>query len=343
MRKLGMKFGAVLWLLVGLLFSVQVGFAADNSLNDKAKAALEAGHVNEAADLLQQQVKVEPRDYEAWFLLGVSQARIQRYHPAIESFRRVIELRPDLAEPHNNLAVIYNELGDVKAAVHELEQSLKKHPDYTVAEENIADLYVKLALTYYKKALEKTDDRALQTRYARLLQVRDTSVVSDMPDVNVQMAAKSQGQQEGVAVVAEPVTVVSAAPENSVQIHPAAIPTEDHMDELSQVQRAIERWRMAWVLQNLPEYFSAYADDYSPPAKYDSLDAWKNYKKRVIGNKKFIQVTLRELQVNMAVAGRAEAKFKQAFRSDTYNGDDVKVLTLEKRGGDWKIVREDTL
>ncbi|MDQ6974675.1 MAG: tetratricopeptide repeat protein, partial [Mariprofundaceae bacterium] len=146
---------------------------ASEDLMQQARQALSQGHVNQAASLLHQQVKDHPRDYQAWFLLGVSQSKIQRYHPAIESFRRVIELRDDLAEPHNNLAVIYNELGDVPAAIKELEASLKKHPGYLIAEENIADLYVKMALMYYKTIVEKTDDQALQMRYARLLQVRD--------------------------------------------------------------------------------------------------------------------------------------------------------------------------
>ncbi|MDQ6956050.1 MAG: tetratricopeptide repeat protein, partial [Mariprofundaceae bacterium] len=164
----------ILTLLVVCSWQVQA-----ESVNDQAKQALSLGRVAVATDLLSKQVQSEPRDYQAWFLLGVAEARDQHFHQAIEAFRRVIELRNDLAEPHNNLAVIYNELGDVKAAVVELEQSLKKHPGYLIAEENIADLYVKLALQYYKKALLKRDDATLMQRYTRLLHVRDPNALGD--------------------------------------------------------------------------------------------------------------------------------------------------------------------
>jgi len=154
------------------LFACSWQVQAESVMN-QAKQAVTFGQFNSAEDLLNKQIQLKPDDYQAWFLLGVVQARAKHFHQAIEAFRRVIELRNDLAEPHNNLAVIYNELGDVKAAVHELEKSLKKHPDYAVAEENIADLYIKLALQYYKKALIKNDNQALMQRYTRLLQVRD--------------------------------------------------------------------------------------------------------------------------------------------------------------------------
>jgi len=150
-------------------------------MGKRAKQALNLGKLSVAEDLLNKQIQLNSDDYQAWFLLGVVQARNKHFHQAIEAFRRVIELRDDLAEPHNNLAVIYNELGDIKAAVDELEQSLQKSPDYAVVEENIADLYVKLALQYYKKALIKHNDPLLTKRYTRLLQVRDTHGEAALP------------------------------------------------------------------------------------------------------------------------------------------------------------------
>jgi len=156
-----------------LLFVCSWQVQAESAV-EQAKQLLSLGKLNAAENFLNKQLKLKPEDYQAWFLLGVAQARGKHFHKAIEAFRRVIELRDDLAEPHNNLAVIYNELGDVKAAVRELEKSLQKHPDDATAEENIADLYIKLALQFYKESLIKKDNQALTQRYARLLQVRDT-------------------------------------------------------------------------------------------------------------------------------------------------------------------------
>jgi len=334
------------------------------SANDQAKEALNLGHVAAAADLLNKQIQTKPDDYQAWFLLGVAQARGQHFHQAIEAFRRVIELRDDLAEPHNNLAVIYNELGDVKAAVHELEQSLQKHPGYAIAEENIADLYIKLALQYYKKALVKNDDPALTQRYARLLQVRDSrakvsaphavaqenvakKVVKTTPKpTNHEVLDEKVAAADAVAVLKEvdkvvtkisarplPKQVNEAMPDNHA-VADAHNPNEDILADL-------EAWRVAWQMQDLDAYFSAYASDYVPTGRYASLSAWKAYKKRVIGNKTYIKVDLSNIKVELSEDGKvARIRFKQVFRSNSYNGDDVKVLKLEKRQEGWKIVRE---
>jgi len=339
------------WLALMLLcWSAVQAAQASEDVNQKARAALDAGRVAEATQLLHQQVMDNPRDYQAWFLLGVSQAKIQRYHPAIESFHRVSELRPDLAEPHNNLAVIYNELGDVPAAIQELEASLKKHPGYLIAEENIADLYVKMALSYYKKALEKTDDKALQMRYARLLQVRDPAGVSStsMPvmashaevpkAVTSNNVKKSVRTQKAIPTVDSTVTAVNdATPSTSNS-------TSSMMADLKAVKAAVEAWRSAWANQNLPDYFAAYADDYIVPERFKDQAAWEAYKARVIGNKKFITVTLTDMEVALTDdRNHAQVTFQQAFRSNSYNGDDKKRLTLKKVNGAWKIIVEETL
>jgi len=141
------------------------------SISD-ARALIEQGQDNDAIGALGQLLKNSPDNFQAWFLLGVTQAKQRRFHDAVLSFGKVVALQPKLAEPHNNLAVIYNELGDFRAAVKELEASLKLKPDYATAHENIGDLYVKLAADAYRKALKKDGRPALRQRYDRLLHIR---------------------------------------------------------------------------------------------------------------------------------------------------------------------------
>jgi len=347
----------ILMLLVACSWQVQA-----ESVNDQAKQALSLGRVAVATELLSKQVQSEPRDYQAWFLLGVAQARDQHFHLAIEAFRRVIELRNDLAEPHNNLAVIYNELGDVKAAVSELEQSLQKHPGYAIAEENIADLYVKLALQYYKKSLLKHDNPALKQRYARLLQVRDNRRAKEdvthvtqvekpkkevaamidhaVPDKEAVSHTASVTAQEKIVSK----TAQSTQPEQTSDEKPVNVGVTENVNKVNKAEAvlaSLEVWRTAWQAQDLDAYFSAYASDYVPTGKYASLAAWKAYKKRVIANKSYIKVDLSDIKVELSEDGNvAHVRFNQAFHSNSYNGDDVKILKLEKRQQGWKIVRE---
>jgi len=137
-----------------------------------AHTLLDQGRNADAIGVLEQLVENTPTDFQAWFLLGVTQAKERRFHDAVASFGKVVALQPKLAEPHNNLAVIYNELGDFRAAVKELEASLKLKPDYATAHENIGDLYVKLAADAYRKALKEGRRPALRQRYNRLLHIR---------------------------------------------------------------------------------------------------------------------------------------------------------------------------
>ena len=325
----------------------------------QAQEALSNSKNELAMRLLRKQIVVRPRDYQAWFLLGVAQARLQHFHPAIEAFRRVIELREDLAEPHNNLAVIYNELGDAKAAVMELELSLAKHPGSAVVEENMADLYVKLALQFYKKALEKADDSELEQRYLRLLQVRDPSLgekdamaVQDTleSESNAKPVAPSQPIKKDEKVQPIKTEAQSFSKKNEAKTIGDRVMQKvkgmirDNQKEqalTADVLAALEAWRQAWQTQDLDAYFAAYDKHYIPSANYANLEAWKRYKRRVIGKKSYITVTLSDVKVLLLHGGtQAKVKFKQIFRSNSYSSDSMKLLKMEKKAGVWKIVRE---
>jgi len=265
----------------------------------------------------QATVSKSPGDYEAWFGLGVIQAKQRRFQDAITAFRQVIALQPSLAEPHNNLAVIYNEQGDLQAAVHELEASLKLDPAYGTAYENIGDLYVKLAANAYKRALQKNDSAELKQRYARLLHLHDTGT------------QQNEGQQ---------------ATEASSINHDAA--TANHITTAlpvdSDVLMAVEAWRTAWNSRDTAAYFAAYADDFDTGEQFPSFAAWKEYKQAVIAKKAFIRVTLEHIEAARKAEGEFRVTFIQHFRSDSFDSDDQKELLLKQTADGWKIAHEAT-
>jgi len=73
---------------------------------------------------------------------------------AFQLYSSLTEDYPELAEPHNNLAVIFAAQGDYSKAVHYFELALKANPGYALASENLADLYVQLASKYYQRAID---------------------------------------------------------------------------------------------------------------------------------------------------------------------------------------------
>jgi len=110
---------------------------------------------------------------------------------------------------------------------------------------------------------------------------------------------------------------------------------------VQEVLLEVEAWRTAWQEQNLKVYFAAYASNYAPEKKHVSLAAWKKHQKQIIVNKSYIKVDLSHITVELSKDKTlAQVRFNQAFHSNSYNDDSVKVLTLKKYQQVWRIVRE---
>lgn len=344
-------------ILILLLMLSSPAFAYDVT---QAKADLKQGRYTDAIEQLRTLVKNDADNYEAWFLFGVAHVHEQQFHQAIEAFRQVINLRPDLAEPHNNLAAVYNNLGDTKAAVKELEIALEKRPNYTIAEENLADLYIKLALQHYRNTLKTSPNPVIEQRYARLIQVRNpmpddvvkpTAKAAPVPNKKVETQEVVQHTEKTTTqphiltpvAAAKPQVQPSQIKQAQAEQPQATIEPTVADQSITGVLDALEAWREAWSAQNLDAYFSAYADDYQPDARFDSLDAWKAYKKRVISNKSFIRIELDQVEVNMQDKSTATVKLLQRFHSNTYNGKDFKKITFKYTPQGWRIIAEATV
>jgi len=359
---------AVLALFMGLCMPAMSAQADISPSVPSARSLMDAGHDREAVDMLQKLVHASADDYQAWFLLGVAYARQHQYHEAIEAFRKVSELRPDLAEPHNNLAVIYNELGDLRAAVHELEISLAKNPDYATAQENLGDLYVKLALQSYQRSLAQAPSDELQVRYNRLLQVRvdgpsaHVDTRSERPVVAQPVMderadePKSAGQVTKSEVTpTQSSETVDVAPK-VVSVSPTTAIHESEADAVAgvqadmaaadpsaPVQAAIEAWRQAWSERNVPVYLAAYGSEFDPGDRFATRKEWEQYKQRVISSKRFIKVTLDDVHISLIDDSTARVLFMQHFRSNNYNSDERKELRLRQTEDGWKITHEKSL
>jgi Flp pilus assembly protein TadD len=74
---------------------------------------------------------------------------------------RLTQEFPELPEPHNNLATIYAQESKFVLARDALEMAVRLNPDYAVAQENLGDVYVRLAREAYTRAASL--DRAAVT------------------------------------------------------------------------------------------------------------------------------------------------------------------------------------
>lgn len=60
---------------------------------------------------------------------------------------------PEIAEPYNNLAVLYAQAGELDQAKVALKNALRINPNYQLALHNLGDVYRRMASNHYRQAL----------------------------------------------------------------------------------------------------------------------------------------------------------------------------------------------
>nr|VFK42464.1 MAG: Tetratricopeptide repeat-containing protein [Candidatus Kentron sp. TC] len=95
-----------------------------------------------------------PNDIEGRLLLGVFLIWRGDLDQATDVFRKLADDRPDLAEPHNNLAAIYAVNEKYQEAEDALEKAISVNPSYGIAWENLGDIRIRYAALLYKRAGE---------------------------------------------------------------------------------------------------------------------------------------------------------------------------------------------
>jgi Flp pilus assembly protein TadD len=123
-----------------------------------------------AAARIDALLATRPREPQARFLKGVVQTEQGQAAAAMATFRGLIEDYPELPEPYNNLAVLYAQKGDYENARIALETAIIAAPDWSVAHENLGDVYARLAAARYDRAAAL--DKGNKTAPAKLVLVR---------------------------------------------------------------------------------------------------------------------------------------------------------------------------
>jgi len=113
---------------------------------------IRSGKLAEALQKADQYLAAKPRDPQMRFLKGVAQTEGGRTADAIATFTALNQDYPELAEPYNNLAVLYAGQSQFDKARSALEMALRANPGYAVAHENLGDVYAKLAVIAYARA-----------------------------------------------------------------------------------------------------------------------------------------------------------------------------------------------
>lgn len=137
--------------LLPLLLLLSLGAARADELANAQKQWL-AGQRAQAVATLEQALSKTPDELKLRFALGVMRMELGELGSAQTIFIALTQDFPDLADPYNNLAVLYAGQGKLDEARSQLEQALRLQPDHAQAQENLGDVLLRLALRAYQRA-----------------------------------------------------------------------------------------------------------------------------------------------------------------------------------------------
>ena len=340
--------------------------------HEEVDRLMQAGKLDEASAKADAFLKDKPRDPQMRFLKGVIQLDTGKRAEAIAAFTQLTQDAPELPEPYNNLAVIYASQNQFDKARNALESAIRTNPSYATAQENLGDLYARLASQAYSKALQLDQNN---TAVAPKLAVIRTLFVPAVPGAKPTMLAAAAPEAPrpapaapapAPAPVAKPPApapaaaplpapapapvakapapapapapaVVVKAPEASP---PAAAPAAPAASSSAnaEVESAVRGWAAAWAGQDMDRYLAAYGSDFTPGGG-QSRKNWEEERRARIVGKSSISVNLENLVIQ--VNGQsATAKFRQVYRADNLNISSRKTLELQRSGGQWHIRKE---
>jgi tetratricopeptide (TPR) repeat protein len=129
-----------------------------------------AGRLQDAEQIYRQILAANPNEANAWHLLGVIACEFGKPEMAIECIGRALQLRPDSADAHYNLARAFHQLERLNDAIASYRRARTLKPDYAEAHSNLG-LALQTqgifdeAVTSYRRAVELRPDHA-ETHYS---------------------------------------------------------------------------------------------------------------------------------------------------------------------------------
>ena len=134
-----------------------------------------AGQLGLAESHYSRVVKLDPKQADAWHLLGVVAFQGGQHAKAIKRYRRALELRPVFAQAWNNLGIAQKAQGQSEDARTSFERALSEQAQYAEAAYNLALLLeaggdLAGAETHYRQALAwRPDSLGTLTNLGNLL------------------------------------------------------------------------------------------------------------------------------------------------------------------------------
>lgn len=131
-----------------------------SQITDRIASLLNRGQNEEALQVIEKRsAQLEAQgamgtDVQLLFLHGRALAALGRSNQAIDLYRNMTTLYPELPEPWNNLAAEYVKQGKLEMARDALSMSLQANPNYGTAKANMGEVQLMLARESFQRAAE---------------------------------------------------------------------------------------------------------------------------------------------------------------------------------------------
>ncbi len=362
-------------LIVGLVICASAPLALAQSLPD-VQRLMKQNQLPQALEKVEQYVASKPKDAQGRFLKGLILTDMGRSADAIAVFTKLTEDFPELPEPYNNLAVLYAQQKQYDKARGALEMAIRTHPSYSIAHENLGDVYAKLASQAYDKALQlDSSNAATQTKLSMIKELISTSTkptakptaaseTSAPAQTPAKVAAAEPAKAVPVATPAAPPPPAAAAPaakpeEKAAETKPAAekTPVASKVAETkenkeskpaadkatasggeAEVNKVLLGWANAWSRKDVKGYLAYYASDFQPPNGL-TRKAWEAERAQRIDKPGKLQVKVDDVKVTLS-GDKASVRFRQNYESATLKSSAGKTMVFVKSGSRWLIQQE---
>ena len=141
----------LLTLVVCTAPSVQV---AGQSL-DEIRRLIGGGNLAAAEQAAERLVGTDPDNAEAWYLLGISRAGLERTSGAIAAYRQAVSVQPGFGDAWNNLGDLLRRSGDLDGALGALNRALEIDPDNARASLNAG--MVSIQQRQFREAIDRLE------------------------------------------------------------------------------------------------------------------------------------------------------------------------------------------
>jgi tetratricopeptide (TPR) repeat protein len=332
---------------VALSLAFSVAAVQADELQD-INRMMRQGQLPQSLERVEKFLSGKPRDAQGRFLKGLILTEMNRPAEAIQVFSKLSEDYPELPEPYNNLAVLYASQGQYEKARASLESSIRTHPSYATAHENLGDIYAKLASQAYDKALQlDSSNTGAKTKLAMIGELigggtRTARAPARPEPAKAAEAAAAKPAEAAKASAAAPSAKPDAEPkaaEPKTAAPPAAKASSAQGAEADELIKTVNAWAGAWARKDVSAYLAHYAKDFKTP-KGEARADWEKARKQRISAPKKIEVGIESPKVSISGDSAASVNFRQIYRSDVIKTSGTKTLVMVKANGKW-LIREE--